>query len=506
MARPSVLKASLIFLGTALLCAPFADLAITTHEPWAELERIALGFVTPDFLGWRELCEALAKTVAFALLGVGVGAASGFALALAFGSRLARWTASFLRSVHELFWALLFMQVAGIGALTGVLAIALPYAGIFAKVYAEILEEADRSPTGSLPSGTGFLSGLFYARLPGVWKDMKSYTSYRVECGLRSSAVLGFIGLPTLGFHLEAFFRAGNYAEMAALLLLFYVLIATLRYWLRPSLFPLYAIVALLVLWAPFAPDAFGARPIDVRLENVVRFFGHDIVPYPLRNPDIAPGARWAELTRWAVRLVREQALPGFWATLVLSQMAMVATGFFALGTFPLVSRQFQGRWGRLMGNGLMVILRSTPEYVLAYVFLQLWGPSMLPALLALSLHNGGIIATLTARHADTIALRPDAPRGLDRYGYEILPRVYGQFLAFLFYRWEIIMRETAILGILGVRTLGFYVDSAIAELRFDRAAVLILLTGAVNLGIDASSRAIRAKLRLAAPAAISAA
>jgi len=153
-----------------------------------------------------------------------------------------------------------------------------------------------------------------------------------------------------------------------------------------------------------------------------------------------------------------------------------------------------------------MVVLRSTPEYVLAYIFLQLWGPSMLPAIAALALHNGGIIATLTGRHADTFTLRPDAPRGFDRYGYEVLPRVYGQFLAFLFYRWEIIMRETAILGILGVRTLGFYIDSAISELRLDRAVLLIFLTGLLNLVIDAFSRALRSRLRLAAPASLSAA
>jgi phosphonate transport system permease protein len=144
-----------------------------------------------------------------------------------------------------------------------------------------------------------------------------------------------------------------------------------------------------------------------------------------------------------------------------------------------------------------LVIFRSTPEYILAYLFLQLWGPSMLPAIAALSLHNGGIIGTLTGRHANTLNLRADAPQGLNLYGYEVLPRVYGQFLAFLFYRWEIIMRETAILGILGVRTLGFYVDSAISELRFDRVMFLILLTAVLNLGVDAFSRTVRARLRL---------
>jgi phosphonate transport system permease protein len=114
-----------------------------------------------------------------------------------------------------------------------------------------------------------------------------------------------------------------------------------------------------------------------------------------------------------------------------------------------------------------------------------------------LSLHNGAIIGHLIGRHTEAIRLRPDDPAGITRYFFAILPRVYPQFLAFLFYRWEVIMRETAILGILGIATLGFYIDSAFAELRFDRALFLILVTAILNLGIDALSRFIRARLRL---------
>ena len=76
-------------------------------------------------------------------------------------------------------------------------------------------------------------------------------------------------------------------------------------------------------------------------------------------------------------------------------------------------------------------------------------------------------------------------------------PSVYPQFLAFLFYRWEVILRETAILGILGVHTLGFYVDSAFADIRFDRAIVLIVITAMLNITIDSISRRIRTRLRL---------
>ncbi|MCW8978042.1 MAG: ABC transporter permease, partial [Marinobacter sp.] len=63
--------------------------------------------------------------------------------------------------------------------------------------------------------------------------------------------------------------------------------------------------------------------------------------------------------------------------------------------------------------------------------------------------------------------------------------------------RWEIIMRETAILGILGIYTLGFYVDSAIQSIRFDQAMVLILITAMLNIGVDILGRYIRRKLAL---------
>ncbi len=50
----------------------------------------------------------------------------------------------------------------------------------------------------------------------------------------------------------------------------------------------------------------------------------------------------------------------------------------------------------------------------------------------------------------------------------------------------------SAVLGILGVTTLGFYVDGAIAELRLDMAVMLITATGAVPMAMDALSRALR--------------
>lgn len=479
-----------VTLGLVLLaavCLLFGDFEISTHDPWHALGRLFMGLIQPDFSRVDFLGEALLRTVAFAFVGVGLGAAAGMLLALLFRYFWVRTFCAFIRAIHELFWALIFLQSFGLHPITGVLAIAIPYAGTFAKVYAEILDECDPQPERTLPQRAGRLSALVYTRISQAWPHLVSYTAYRLECGLRSSAVIGFVGMPTLGFHLAGAFAQGHYGTVGALLLLFYALIASLRLWARPRLLPVYLLAS---------PFLLGTG-LPIMWSNVSRFFTHDIVPAPLRRGEGLEG-----LWPWFSDLLLGQALPGIWNTLLLTQIALVLTGVLAMTLFPLISHHFTGRHftGRVrgaIGHGILVVMRSTPEYLLAFILLQLWGPSMLPAVVALALHNGGIIGHLVGRRSNEIPLRQDAPGGMNRYAYEVAPRVYGPFLALLFYRWEIIMRETAILGILGIATLGFYVDSAIQELRFDRAMVLILITALLNIGVDILARHLRARLHL---------
>lgn len=482
-------KVSFGFVAIALICLAFADVSVTTLNPWGEMGRLAWGILTPDFFVLENIASAVIQTIAFALVGVALGAGFGFLLAQVFHIGPVRWVCAFVRAIHELFWALIFLQMLGLTPWTGVLAIALPYAAICAKVYAETLEEAQPHALKALPAGVGAVSTFFFVRLPDAWAHIKNYTSYRFECGLRSSAVLGFVGLPTLGFYLETAFGEGNYSEAAALLFIFYILIATLKVWMKLKLIGLY------LLAAPFALATADTTPEN--FDNVVRFFTNDIVPYPLRGQDWTNSGVLSNFGDWVSMLLVDQAVPGIVVTVLLTQIALVASGMLALVFFPLVSKKFFGRFGRTLGHGFLVVVRSTPEFILAYVFLQLWGPSMLPAIIALALHNGAIIGHLMGRYSDNLRLRPDSPKGLSLYGYEIVPRVYGQFLAFLFYRWEVIMRETAILGILGIATLGFFIDSGLQDIRLDRALFLIIITAFLNIGVDILSRNIRARLKL---------
>lgn len=142
-----------------------------------------------------------------------------------------------LRSVPELIWALVFVRVVGLGPTAGVLAIALTYAGMLGKVYGEILESGDAHPaTSLLRNGSGRLQAFFYGLLPQNAGELTSYTVYRWECAIRSSAVLGFVGAGGLGQQMDASMKMFNGGEVSTMLLVFVLLVAgtdRLSAWLR---------------------------------------------------------------------------------------------------------------------------------------------------------------------------------------------------------------------------------------------------------------------------------
>ena len=199
--------------------------------------------VEPDFLAvvaretWRTVAMATAGITLALLLAVPLALASVRVLSIsALGGRMAplpnslrqglRWLMVVLRSVPELIWALVFVRVVGLGPTAGVLAIALTYGGMLGKVYAEILESSDAHVTTSLlRNGSGRLQAFCYGLLPQRAAELTSYTVYRWECAIRSSAVLGFVGAGGLGQTMDSSLKMFNGSEVSTMLLVFMALV-----------------------------------------------------------------------------------------------------------------------------------------------------------------------------------------------------------------------------------------------------------------------------------------
>lgn len=138
----------------------------------------------------------------------------------------------FVRSIHELLWAVLFLAAFGLGSFAAILAIAVPYSGILAKVFSEMIDEAPRGPGRALQaSGAGAGQAFLFGYLPRALPDMSAYAFYRFECALRSSAILGFFGFPTLGYFIAASFENLHYGEVWTYLYTLFLLVAAADWW-----------------------------------------------------------------------------------------------------------------------------------------------------------------------------------------------------------------------------------------------------------------------------------
>lgn len=137
-----------------------------------------------------------------------------------------------MRSVHELIWAVLFLAAMGLSPLAAVLAIAIPYTGILAKICSEMIDEAPRDSALALrASGASGIQVFVFGLLPRAVPDLIAYSLYRFECALRASAVLGFFGIPTLGYFIKTSFANTHYHEVWTYLYVMVILIMILDAW-----------------------------------------------------------------------------------------------------------------------------------------------------------------------------------------------------------------------------------------------------------------------------------
>ncbi|MGB4582536.1 MAG: ABC transporter permease [Rhodoferax sp.] len=217
---PESLRPTLHFLGDFFPPKLEPDfLLLVARETWRTVAIATVGIVLA--LGWAiPLALIAARPLSISPL------SGRMARVPAVVRQAVRWLLMVLRSVPELIWALIFVRVVGLGPTSGVLAIALTYAGMLGKVYADILESSDAQPTQNLlRNGSGRLQAFFYGLLPHSATELTSYTVYRWECAIRSSAVLGFVGAGGLGQQMDASMKMFNGSEVASMLLVFMALV-----------------------------------------------------------------------------------------------------------------------------------------------------------------------------------------------------------------------------------------------------------------------------------------
>src|SRR5262249_35265392 len=152
--------------------------------------------------------------------------------------------------------------------------------------------------------------------------------------------------------------------------------------------------------------------------------------------------------------------------------------------------------------RAFLVFLRAIPEYVWAFLLLAMLGATAWPARLALAIHNAGILGKLgaeTVENLDSAPLR--SLRGLGASRAQVtalaaLPLALPRFLLYVFYRFETCVREATVLGLLGVVSLGYWIQDARARHFYDEMVFFVALGAGIVLAGDLLSAAARGYLR----------
>ena len=214
-------------------------------------------------------------------------------------------------------------------------------------------------------------------------------------------------------------------------------------------------------------------------------------------TPAYLDGAEWAEAGRLAL------------ATLAMSVLAAGIAAIGALLTFMFAARNVMAgelapyrspvwtAWLVIVRLGY-ALSRSVPELIWAMLLVFIFSPGILPGALALAIHNFGILGKLSAEVVEGLDTRP--ARALRTSGaswfqiitYAILPAALPRFITYLFYRWEVIIRTTIVVGLVAAGGLGMEFRLALSHFHYTTVTLLLIWYLLLVVGVDLVSAAMR--------------
>jgi phosphonate transport system permease protein len=252
------------------------------------------------------------------------------------------------------------------------------------------------------------------------------------------------------------------------------------------------------------------------RLSSLARFVG-ELQPYPLRDG----GLSLTGLAAWAGELWSERGQEAALITLSISTVAIVLAGALgSIATLPAVrtlatAEPFlpEGRpatpavrrtWRAVVAAARLVLtfLRAVPEYMWVFLLIGVFGPTAWAAVLALALHNLGVLGRLNAEVVEDLdaapleSLRSAGATRLQIAGWGVLPIALPRMLLFFFYRWETCIRESTVVGLLGILSIGYWIQDARARQQPDTMLFFILVGAALVIAGDLLSAVVRRWVR----------
>jgi len=442
----------------------------------------------------------------------------GFSKLFLFGlSAATRALLGFLRAVPDLVWGLLFVVAVGLGSLAGTLALAISYAGVLGRVYADLFEDVDQQALESLQAtGATRIQVFLFGIWPQAAGSATAYTLYSFECCVRAASVLGFIGAGGIGYEINLSMRLFEYGQVLTLIATLVAMVAAtdvvsrfirrrlranapagslahegfeeekiskagslLPYGARRGLVPLVAavVVAVSAYFAGFSDLLFAdSGTLSRSARFIARMFPPDLDPAFLQSLAVP-----------MVQTIGISVMGTLIGVLIGGILTLPATSIEVFGEEDNLRRSLLERLASAAiyysARFILNILRSIPELVWVLVCVLAVGFGPFAGALAVGLHTGGVLGKLYAETFEEVptrpleALRATGANPLQVFVWGIWPQAQTTLASYTVLRWDFNLRVATVLGLVAGGGLGQLIYNNIQLGFYSRVSTLIALT-----------------------------
>jgi phosphonate transport system permease protein len=174
----------------------------------------------------------------------------------------------------------------------------------------------------------------------------------------------------------------------------------------------------------------------------------------------------------------------------------------FSLVLGPLAAATVTPRWVHRPLKGLLAIIRGIPLILVAMLMVGAVGLGPLPGILAVAFHATGMLAKFYAEAIEGVdrasmeALESTGATFLQRLRFGAWPQMAPDIVRDTLFRFELNLRESLILGIVGAGGIGFYIQVYVRTFQSEKVATLTIVIVAIVVLIELANSAIRTILR----------
>jgi phosphonate transport system permease protein len=257
-------------------------------------------------------------------------------------------------------------------------------------------------------------------------------------------------------------------------------------------------------------PPALPPRPLD-RFRLGFSLLAAAIVVWSVVSIDVkwgrlleAPGDLYT-LSRVLFGNLDGSALADLLAAMVESISiawlgTLIATVFAAPLAF-VAAENLVGRWAASAVRQVLNLLRAIPDVILALAFIPLLGLTPMAGVMAIGLGSIGTLGKLFYEIIEAIQPGPleaaDAvgANRIQRLRWGVLPQVLPELASFVLYRFEVNIRASAVLGLVGAGGIGSDLAQALRFKDYPTAGLGLIIVVVGTVAVDVVSGAIRRRI-----------